>query len=164
MKCLAFGVSLLVLTQACASTSYVPQNRRFVTTRASVMSLELSRCEQRAQVDPFFSGVDEIFPADSRSRALAKSARKRQTTSAVVVIAGSVLAMTGTVMYIVDQTNNGSNGIGTAGSVGIGLFGGGLAVSLAGAPLQLKARAELLDAVNVYNDEVANLSDAEVCN
>jgi len=166
MRRVALLIISFVLAPACASSQYQPKARRFVSGAVNAGVPKLRRCDQTQVLGPFFSGVPELFPADSAAQAPALQAKRNQTTAGILSIGGSVLSGVGTAFVAVDLADDdgpGTNDIETLGAVGFGLAIGGLITSIAGASKTTQARARLLDAVNVYNDEVADLTDAEVC-
>jgi hypothetical protein len=136
-------LSLALLSTACSET-YIPAN----SPRIAVVSDGYYRDGRKYSRGFFGEGVEDVVRGNPRAEAEAKHGVNLMVGGFSLVVGGAVLGGSGVALAATSESR-------TSQAVGAGLLVGGIAAYVTGLVLTLSGVPHLFDAVNIYNDAVA---------
>jgi hypothetical protein len=161
------SVAALTALVGCATTEYVPQQPRFARVEHEGFRRTVSRCGERYALDEsMFSGLDGIFPADTEARGYAQraqGARQQAFWLSMTSLAMSTAAVILVAVDLQDEPGPLEDEIQGEGIAGLVLAGTSLIPALVSAGATRRSEARLQDALNAYNDSVADRDTGAVC-
>jgi hypothetical protein len=162
MRIIPFLLPVALASTAC-STSYAPQNSGRVSVVVRGGRLALNTNGRDFRTGPFGGDVDQAVACDARAKSEAETYQTQQTTGTIFVFAGGALVGVGAGLFAASVLSgslgeSGSSTSSVGGALGPSLeFAlGGLVAAAIGRMFTSSAETHLWDAVNIYNDGIAN--------
>lgn len=164
MRTLATFAVIATFSSACVNSSYtVPDNQRLAYMSLESGSPTVGRCGERYKLGLFYGGLTQALPEGVEGHASARKAKGAASGAFGASMVSLGMSVAAVVLVATADWDQPGVDVPDEAWAGLGLAAGALIPATIGAVLGLNAQAHGFDALNRYNDSVANETDANVC-